>query len=59
MSTFSIPQLELVYFDFPGKGEAARLLCHCAGIPFKDTRLSRDEFTAMKVQHTRNTHRPF
>ena len=40
------------------KGEAARLLCHCAGIPLKDTRLARDEFTTMKVQYAARTGRP-
>ena len=47
MSTF--PSLELVYFDIPGKAEAIRLACIYAGIPFKDTRLTRDEFLAMKT----------
>jgi len=50
MSSFeTCPDLELFYFDFPGKAEAARLICHCAGLPLKDTRLGRDEFIAAKT----------
>ena len=44
----SFPKLELFYFDIPGKGEAIRLHCAFAGLPLKDTRLSRDQFTTMK-----------
>jgi glutathione S-transferase len=40
--------LELFYFDIAGKGEPIRLACAYAGLPLKDTRLSREEFTAMK-----------
>lgn len=41
-------ELELLYFDIPGKGEAIRLLCKHAGVPLKDTRLTRPEFEALR-----------
>ena len=44
----SFPNLELFYFDIPGKGEAIRLHNAFAGLPLKDTRLTRDQFCAMK-----------
>ena len=44
----SFPKLELFYFDIPGKGEAIRLHNAFAGLPLKDTRITRDQFLAMK-----------
>ena len=44
----SFPTLELFYFDIPGKGEAIRLHNAYAGLPLKDTRLTRDQFVTMK-----------
>ena len=41
-------ELELLYFDLEGKGEAIRLLCNDANLPLKDTRLSFDKFKEMK-----------
>jgi len=41
-------ELELLYFNIAGKGEAIRLACAYAGLNLKDTRLSRDEFVALK-----------
>lgn len=35
--------------DIAGKAEAIRLACHFSGLPLKDTRLTRDEFDAMKA----------
>jgi prostaglandin-H2 D-isomerase / glutathione transferase len=42
------PDLELFYFDIPGKGEAIRLLAKHARLELKDTRLSRDEFEKLR-----------
>ena len=41
-------ELELLYFDIEGKGEAIRLLCNDANLSLKDTRLSFDKFKEMK-----------
>jgi hypothetical protein len=39
----------LYYFDFPGKGEAVRLLCAYAGIEMQDIRLpASEDVMAMK-----------
>eukprot|EP00057_Strongylocentrotus_purpuratus_P012018 XP_011666492.1 PREDICTED: S-crystallin SL11 isoform X2 [Strongylocentrotus purpuratus] len=48
MSTY-----ELVYFNFRGGGEISRLLFAQAGVEFKDTRLTQDEFKAVKGDVTR------
>jgi hypothetical protein len=36
--------LTLTYFDAAGRAEAARLAFHIGDIPFKDERLSREQF---------------
>ena len=45
-------ELELLYFDIQGKGEAIRLLCAGAGLELKDTRLNYERFMAMKFDGT-------
>lgn len=46
----SLADLELLYFDIPGKGEPIRLFCKYIGLQFKDTRLSRDDFISLRDQ---------
>lgn len=42
------PKVTLIYFDFKGRAEAARLALHMGGIEFEDKRLSREEFAEFK-----------
>ena len=46
----SLADLELLYFDLPGKGEPIRLFCRYIGLQFKDTRLTRQEFESLREQ---------
>jgi glutathione S-transferase len=41
-------ELELFYFDIPGRAEAIRMLCKHAGLDLKDTRLTREQFLEMR-----------
>ncbi|MDH4174529.1 MAG: glutathione S-transferase [Gammaproteobacteria bacterium] len=44
-----MPKLILIYFDFDGgRGEAARLTMHIAGIPFEDKRIPGKEWPAQR-----------
>ncbi|CAN0017992.1 unnamed protein product [Ectocarpus sp. 12 AP-2014] len=40
--------ITLTYFDIPGPAEAIRLAFYVGGIPFKDRRVSRQEFAKIK-----------
>ena len=44
----SCPKLELLYFDVAGKGEAIRLACSYARLPFRDIRLTQEAFREKK-----------
>ena len=46
----SLADLELLYFDIPGKGEPIRLFFRYIGLQFKDTRLTRQEFETLREQ---------
>ena len=46
----SLADLELLYFDLPGKGEPIRLFCRYIGLQCKDTRLTRQEFESLREQ---------
>ena len=48
----SSPKLELLYFDIGGKAEAIRLAAAYGNVAMTDTRLSRDEFDALKLNGT-------
>eukprot|EP00057_Strongylocentrotus_purpuratus_P033451 XP_791441.2 PREDICTED: S-crystallin SL11 [Strongylocentrotus purpuratus] len=48
-----MPTYELVYFNARGRGEIARLLLAQAGVDYEDTRLTQDEFKAMKGDVTK------
>ena len=44
-----MPKLVLTYFDFDGgRGEAARLVMHLAGIPFEDKRIAGKDWPALR-----------
>ena len=44
-----MPKLVLTYFDFDGgRGEAARLVMHLAGIPFEDKRIPGNDWPALR-----------
>ncbi|CAD5219409.1 unnamed protein product [Bursaphelenchus xylophilus] len=43
-----MPEYELYYFDFPLRGEVARWLFVYGGIPFKDHRVSVEEWPKLK-----------
>jgi glutathione S-transferase len=44
-----MPKLVLTYFDFDGgRGEAARLIMHLAGIPFEDRRIPGKDWPALR-----------
>ena len=40
--------LVLVYFDLKGRGEASRLALHMANVPFRDQRITFEEWGALK-----------
>jgi len=44
--------MELVYFDFPGRAESIRLACRQGGVAFRDVRIGREQFSAMKKDGT-------
>lgn len=44
-----MPNLELTYFDAPGRAEPIRIALRLAGLPFKDTRLTFPEFAEKKA----------
>ena len=39
-----LPQIELVAYDCHARGDQVRILLWYTGVPFKDTRLSMQEF---------------
>src|SRR5512134_2117665 len=44
-----MPKLVLTYFDFHGgRGEAARLIMHLAGVPFDDRRIPGKDWPALR-----------
>jgi len=43
-------KLKLTYFDFPGRGETARLALSIAGIPFEDERIAFADWPVRKAQ---------
>lgn len=48
--TSNVP--ELVYFGMPSRAALARLCFHFAGVPFKDTIISPEEWSDVKVEDT-------
>ncbi|GAB9465146.1 Hematopoietic prostaglandin d synthase [Globisporangium polare] len=42
------PQIKLTYFEFPGRGETARLLFTFGGIAFEDQRIVKANFAEFK-----------
>jgi prostaglandin-H2 D-isomerase / glutathione transferase len=45
-----MPNLELTYFDAPGRAEPIRVALHIAGLPFTDRRLKYPEFAERKAK---------
>ena len=43
-----MPELELLYFPIHGRALLTRMLFNYGGVEFKDTKLSREEFAALK-----------
>ncbi|CUE89748.1 glutathione S-transferase, putative [Bodo saltans] len=43
----SFPELELIYFAAPGRARPIRLVLEIGKIPFKDTRVTKEEFGAL------------
>ena len=41
-------EMELVYFDVPGRAEPIRIMLHAAGIDFVDTRISGKDWATIK-----------
>ena len=41
-----MPNYKLYYFNVRGRGELARLILNCAGVPFEDFRFEYDEWLA-------------
>lgn len=48
-AAYSGPPLKLVYFNIAGKAECIRLALAYAGLPFEDTRVTFEQFDAMKA----------
>lgn len=44
--------IELIYFNGPGRGELARLCLHAGGVEFKDNRVSMEDWGAIKMDPT-------
>jgi glutathione S-transferase len=44
-----MPNLQLTYFDSPGRAEPVRIALRMAGVPFEDHRLKFPEFAALKA----------
>ena len=43
-----MPEIELLYFGIHGRALLTRMLFNYGGVEFKDTKLSREEFAALK-----------
>ena len=43
-----MPRYQLIYFNFRGRAEVARLLFAEAGVEYEDTRIEREEWLEMK-----------
>jgi hypothetical protein len=43
-----MPSLKLVYFNFPGRAEPARLMLAHKNVKYEDKRISFEEFAQMK-----------
>jgi hypothetical protein len=52
MAAMGTPPMELMYFDIAGKAEAIRIAAAYGKMPLTDTRLSRDDFDALKADGT-------
>ena len=52
MAAMSTPPMELMYFDIAGKAEAIRIAAAYGKMPLTDTRLSGDDFEALKADGT-------
>ncbi|CAD5219449.1 unnamed protein product [Bursaphelenchus xylophilus] len=48
-----MPNYELLYFEFRGRAEAARLVLNYAKVPFTDTRIPREEWPSLKGDKSR------
>ncbi|CAD5213741.1 unnamed protein product [Bursaphelenchus okinawaensis] len=48
-----MPEYEVMYFEATGRAEAIRLMFSYAGIPFKDTRVTFDEWPELKKDTTK------
>lgn len=52
-----MPNYKLYYFGVRGRGELARLILNCAGVPFEDYRFSSNEWPTIKPSNLLISHR--
>ncbi|CAD5219425.1 unnamed protein product [Bursaphelenchus xylophilus] len=53
LSVAAVTDVELIYFGLKGRAEAIRLILHYGGIPFRDTRVTAEEWTRIKYDKSR------